>query len=125
MKTLASASFFRTFDLLVGAGNPDLRSHSWDIDGVRFERERHSYDGRACAFTLEVFSLTRPGRQGWALIVAKEYWRAGAGQRPIRTGHWNKRLAGSSRDILTWMRVQENALERKALHRVDRARAAG
>ena len=41
MKTLASASFFRVFDLLLGTSNPGLRLDAWEIGDVRFEHERH------------------------------------------------------------------------------------
>jgi hypothetical protein len=46
MKTLSSASFFRVFNLLVGASNPCLRLDAWEIGGVRIEHERHSYSDR-------------------------------------------------------------------------------
>jgi hypothetical protein len=45
MKSLASPSFFRLFDLLVSHANPGLKSPHWTFDGVEFERERHSFMG--------------------------------------------------------------------------------
>ncbi len=112
MKTLASASFFRAFDLLIGTGNPGLRLDDWQAGGVRFERERHSYSGRSHCFTIEVFLLTRPGRHGWQLMVAKEHWWDGGHKRAIKTLRWSQPLGGSRRDILAWLREQEQALER-------------
>jgi hypothetical protein len=45
MKSLASPSFFRFFDLLVGHTNPGLKLPRWTFDGVELERERHSFMG--------------------------------------------------------------------------------
>jgi hypothetical protein len=68
---------FRLFDLLVGAGNPGLKAMRWKFDGVEFERHRHSFMGPHHGMTMDVFTLTRRGRRGWSLMVAKEYWWAG------------------------------------------------
>jgi len=67
VKTLASRSFFHTFDLLLAAANPSLTLSSWSQDGVACARERHS-------FAVEVVTMTRPGREGWTLMVLKEFW---------------------------------------------------
>jgi hypothetical protein len=114
MKTLSSASFFRVFDLLVGTSNPGLRLDAWDIGGVRVEHERHGYSGRSHCFAIEVFLLIRPGRRGWELIVAKEYWWDGGHRRSIRTSRWSQLIGGSRREVLAWWREQEHALERRS-----------
>lgn len=113
MKTLSSASFFRAFDLLIGIRNPGLKLDTWESGGVRFERERHSYTGRSYCFAIDVFLLTRPGRRGWELLVAKETWWNGGRQRAIKTLRWSQPTAGSRRDILAWLREQEHDMERR------------
>jgi len=114
MKTLASASFFRVFDLLLGTSNPGLRLDAWEIGDVRFEHERHSYNGRSHCFTIEMFLLTRSGRRGWQLMVVKEYWWDGGHRRSIKTSRWSQPTGGNRRDILAWLREQEQALDRRA-----------
>jgi hypothetical protein len=114
MKTLASPSFFRTFDLLLAAANPGLRLSHWTQDGVVWERERHSFNGRSHGFAVEVATLTRAGRQGWTLIVVKEFWWAGNHGKELRSSRWAQLLGGRRNDAIGWMREQEKALERES-----------
>jgi hypothetical protein len=113
MKTLASASFFRTFDLLLAAGNPGLKLSHWNQDGVAWERERHSFNTRAYGFALEIATLTHSGRQGWSLIVVKEFWWTGDRDKGVRSTHWAHLLSGRRDAAIGWMREQEKMLERE------------
>ncbi len=79
MKSFASPSFFRVFDMLVNATNRNLALSQWPIDEVDRERDRHSFTSPKYGLTVEVFTLTKPGKRGWSLIVVKEYWWADAG----------------------------------------------
>lgn len=101
------------FDLLIGTSNPGLKLEAWEVDGVRFERARHSYTGSSHCFAIDVFVLTRPGGRGWRLLVAKEYWWDGGHNRAIRTLRWSQPIAGSRRDIMAWLREREQILERR------------
>jgi hypothetical protein len=112
MKTFASASFFRTFDLLLAATNPGLKLSRWAQDGVDWERERHSFTGRAHGFAVEVVTMTRSGRQGWTLMVVKEFWWAGNQGKDIRGTRWAHLMSGRRTDALDWMREQERVQER-------------
>ena len=112
MKSLSSASFFRVFDLLVGETNPGQKLDGWRVDDVRFERERHSFSGRTHCFAIDVFTVSRPGRRSWALTVVKEYWWDGGHKRSIKTLNWSKPLEGNRRDIMAWLRNQENAFSK-------------
>ncbi|MEJ2434353.1 MAG: hypothetical protein P8Y53_14770, partial [Pseudolabrys sp.] len=69
MKTLASPSFFRTFDLLLDAGNPGAKLTHWNYDGVEWVRDRYSVTGPSHGFIIDIISLTQPGRRGWSLMV--------------------------------------------------------
>lgn len=113
MKTLSDASFFRVFNLLVGTSNPGQKLDSWTIDDVHFERERHTFGGRTYCFAIDVFALSRVGRRGWSLIVVKEFWWDGGHRRSIRTQGWSKLAGGSRRDVMVWLRGQEQRLERQ------------
>jgi hypothetical protein len=114
MKNFASPSFFRTFDLLMGATNPGLKLTEWTYDGVEWVRDRYSVTGRTYGFVIEIISLTRPGRRGWCLMVTKEHWWAGAGIEPIKSGRWARPVSGRGKDIIEWFRKQESELDRGA-----------
>jgi hypothetical protein len=115
MKTLASPSFFRLFDLLLSTTNPGLKLLRWTHDGVEFERTRHSTMGPKHGLAIEIFTLTRAGRRGWTLMVIKEYWWAGEqGNKPLKNLRWARATSGQRSDILHWLRTQEAALERSS-----------
>jgi hypothetical protein len=113
VKTFASASFFRAFDLLLAKTNPSLKLSHWTYDGVEWGRERHSFGGRTHGFAVEVATMTRPGRQGWTLMVVKEFWWAGNQGKELRSSRWAQLLSGRRNDALGWMREQERGLERE------------
>jgi hypothetical protein len=110
MKTLASPSFFRTFDLLLSTSNPRMTKNRWTHDGVEFEHDRHSFSGPKHGLTIEIYTLTRSGRRNWSFMVTKEYWWAGSDNKALKNLRWVRPLTGSRIDILNWMREQEHAL---------------
>ena len=112
MKSLATPSFFRTFDLLVGASNPGLKLTHWTYDGVEWVRDRYSVTGRNHGFVIEIITLTRSGRRGWCLLVAKEHWWAGSRIEAIKSTQWSRAVNGQRKDILEWFRKHEKALDR-------------
>jgi hypothetical protein len=111
MKSLARPSFFRMFDLLVSTLNPGLKQTRWTHDGVDFERERHTFTGPRHSLTIDIFTLTRGGRRGWSLMVAKEYWWAGAEGRAFKNSRWARPLSGQRADLFAWLRKQQAALD--------------
>ena len=112
MKSLAQPSFFRVFDLLLGATNPGLKLSSWTHDGVAWERERHGFTGPKHGQTIEIVTLTRPGKHGFSIMIVKEYWWVGKENRAVKAVRWAKPIDGERRDILNWFRAQEAALDR-------------
>jgi hypothetical protein len=114
MKSFASASFFRLFDVLMDATNPHLKLAHWTFEGVNCEHERHSFNGHAHGFVMETFTLTRPGRRGWALLVVKEYWWVGEATDAIRLLRWARPTSGRRSDVLEWLRAQQLALDRRS-----------
>ena len=125
MKTLSGASFFRLFDMLTAASNPGLKADRWAVEDVCFERERHSFSGRTHCFAIDVFMLSRAGRSGWTLMVAKEFWWDGDHKRAIRMQGWSRPIDGRRRDIMVWLRDKEIELQRQTGVFVDRKRKAG
>ena len=113
MKSVASPPFFRVFDMLVNSTNHNRTLSQWSIDGVECERDRHSFTGPKYGLTVEVFTLTRPGKRGWSLIVVKEYWWAGKEKEAMRMPHWAKLNSGERSDVLEWFRGQERALQER------------
>jgi hypothetical protein len=114
MKSLASPSFFRTFELLLATTNSGLKRSRWSHDGVEFERERHGFSGPKHGLTIEIFTLTRPGRRGWSLMVTKEYWWAGSENKAFKNVRWARPTSGNRTDILGWLRAQEASMERSS-----------
>jgi hypothetical protein len=114
MKGLARPSFFRVFDLLLATSNPGLKLSRWTYDGVEFERERHSVMGPKHGLAIEIYTLARPGRRGWTLMVTKEYWWAGEESKALKNLRWARPTNGQRADILSWLRTQEAALERSS-----------
>jgi hypothetical protein len=112
MKSLASPSFFRLFDLLVSHTNPGLKLSRWTFDGVEFERERHSFLGPKHGVAIEIFTLMRGGRRGWTLMVTKEYWWVGEESKALKNLRWARATSGQRSDIMAWLRAQEAALDR-------------
>jgi hypothetical protein len=113
MKSLARPSFFRVFDLLLGTTNPGLKLSSWSHDGVTWERERHSFTGPKHGQTIEIVTLTRPGKHGWSVMIVKEYWWVGKENRALKVLRWAKPVAGQRSDIMNWFRAQEASLDRQ------------
>jgi hypothetical protein len=117
VKSLARPSFFRVFDLLLSTTNPGLKLSSWTRDGIAWERERHSFAGPNHGQTIEIVTLTRPGRRGWSLMVVKEYWWVSKENKPVRAFRWAKPIEGQRTQIIEWFRSQEAALTpRTAAH---------
>lgn len=110
MKNFAQPSFFRLFDLLVSLTNGGLKRSHWTHDGVEFERERHSVMGPRHGLTIEIFTLRRAGRRGWALMVVKEYWWAGEETKALKNLRWARPIDGKRADILSWLRAQDSRI---------------
>jgi hypothetical protein len=114
MRTLASPSFFRSFDLLTGIHNSGFKRARWTMNGVACERERHSFSGAMHGFAVEIVTLVHPGKRGWTLMIVKEYWWLGSEGKDMRTTRWARPLQGRKADIVAWFREQSAALDRSA-----------
>jgi hypothetical protein len=110
VKSLARPSFFRVFDLLLSTTNPGLKLSSWTRDGIEWMRERHSFAGFNHGQTIEIVTMTRPGKRGWSLMVVKEYWWVGKDSKPVKALRWAKPIEGQRIRIIEWFRAQEARL---------------
>ncbi len=119
MKSFGDPAFFRLFDLLMSLTNRGLKRSHWTHDGVEFERERHSVTGPKHGLAIEIFTLTRPGRRGWSLMVIKEYWWAGEESKALKNLRWARPISGQRGDIIAWLRTQDAKIENGPL--VNRA----
>jgi len=115
MKSLARPSFFRFFDLLLSVSNPGLKRSHWTFADVAFTRERHSFHGPQHGLAIEIFTLTRAGKRGWTLMVAKEYWWAGEEAKALKSLRWARATAGQRADLMDWLKTQEAALESRTV----------
>ena len=104
---IGDASFFRIVDRLLSAGTTRAPRTHWSIDGVEWDRERHSYSGATHGFTIEVTTGVCTGPPGWTLRVVKEYWRDGRGES-TRDLQW-----ALKRDDFTFSRRLGSALAAK------------
>jgi hypothetical protein len=120
MKSLGQPSFFRVVDLLLGKANPRLALASWGRDGIIWERERHSFSGAKHGMGIEIVTVTRDGRRGWRVMIVKEYWWAGAENKPIKSARWAKVVAGQRNDVLNWFRAQEASLDSELVRDVQK-----
>jgi hypothetical protein len=111
MKNFVSTSFFLLFEQIIRQTNPDLSQDRWRGDGVEWERSRHSFAGRVYSHTLEVYTATRDGKDGWQLIVVKEQWWAGRKGEVAKMQQWARPLHGKPAKILAWFAARKRALE--------------
>ena len=111
MRKIGDASFFRIVDRLLEPGTTRVPRTSWSIDGVDWQRERHSYAGASHGFTVEVTTGRRSGTAPWTMLVVKEYWRD-AGGESMKSPQWAHIEAGSRADVVAWLERQERNLER-------------
>jgi len=111
VRKIGDASFFRIVDRLLEAGPTRTPKTRWNIDGVDWLRERHSYAGASHGFTIEVTTGTRAAKPAWTLMVVKEYWRDARGES-MKSPQWAHIEAGSRADVVAWLERQERNLER-------------
>jgi hypothetical protein len=110
MRKIGDASFFRIVDRLLAAGTGRTPVVRWTIDGVHWQRERHSYAGASHGFSLEVTTGRRAASPSWTMVVVKEYWRAADGEA-MKSLQWAHIETGRRADVVTWLERQERKLE--------------
>jgi hypothetical protein len=112
MRRIGDASFFRIADRLLAPRASRDQAVEWVIDGVRWQRERHSYSGATHSFTAEVTTGRNTQAPPWTLLIVKEYWRKGEGGDDIKSLQWAHVTAGRRTDVVAWLKRQERSLDR-------------
>ena len=92
------------------ATNPGLKMIRWDVAGVLWRCDRHSYRGQAYAFQCNTHTLEYKGRKPWALLYVDETWWDEAAKNVVRSNHWGRMLSGNRADAFAWFKEQEEAL---------------
>ncbi len=110
MKRIGDASFFRIVDHLLTPTPARVAATHWSIDGVDWQRERHSYSGSSHGFSVEVTTGTKATPPEWVLMIVKEYWRDSNGQS-TKSLQWAHIEKGSRTNVVAWLKRQERELE--------------
>ena len=119
MKRIGDPSFFRIVDQLLAFDAARATATQWKIDGVDWQRERHSFSGRAYGFSVEVTTGTKPAPASWVLMVVKEYWRAPDGES-LKNAQWAHIEKGGRSEVVAWLEKQKVRLEATAPDRPPR-----
>jgi hypothetical protein len=109
MPGLNTRSFFARWHALHAASNPGLRKDRWEVDGVEWTKERHSFWGERYSFQFEVHRMAHRygSRHGWALLVVIERWWGPNRKASLREAYWCRRVAGTAESISAWLRKQQ------------------
>ena len=128
-RNLNNRAFFLQWELLYAATNPGYRKDQWDVGGVEWNKDRHSYWGEHYSVSLDVHRLIcrQKGGGAWQLLVVAETWWGPDRDRSIRNTRWCKVLAGTSQQISEWVRQQAAAMSSAGssdLHDIKEGRCA-
>ena len=107
---LGDNKFFNLFALIASSSNADRTCDAWDVDRVRWTRERATHRGPHWSFQIEIHTLERAGRAGWILLVGRETWWQGGKSDAFRNGHWVHLSHGARADVLKWFQEREREL---------------
>ncbi len=110
MKSFNDALFANRFMRISMATCPGHQINNWQVAGVAWCRDRHSYYGQAYSFQCDAYTLTFSGRRSWAILYVNETWWDEAGKAVVRSTHWGRLLRGNKSDVFAWFKAQEEAL---------------
>lgn len=108
---LGDTKFFNLFSLAAAAANSDRTRDAWEVDHVRWTRERANHKGPSYSFQIELHTLVHDGRRGWMLLVGHETWWAAGKPDAFRNGRWVHLAKGARGDVLKWFAKREEELE--------------
>jgi hypothetical protein len=109
---LGDNNFFNLFARLITASNPDRECDEWQVEGVRWRRQRH-IRWAALSFQIETHELQRPAKPAWRLIFVHETWWGADRRKAIRNTHWTHLAAGNRRDVLRWFGERQDEMDRR------------
>ena len=108
MRGVNDRNFLNAWQILYRASCPAGAETEWRVGDVAWLKQRHGFGARDYAFAIEVHRLRRAaGRdRAWTLLVTTEHWWDGA-QTLVMSKTWARVPHGSARDIVAWMKEQE------------------
>jgi len=106
MSSLNSRAFFRQWQMLYDASNPDHLKDRWKVDGIDWTKERHAYWGENYSTQYEVHRLVHwEGRElEWQLLVVVERWWGPDRKTCIRNVSWCRAVSGKSDKVRAWFK---------------------
>ena len=105
MKGMRDGPVLRHWEALLARTDPGPAQDSWAVDGVAWSRQRHTYWGLAHSFRIEAHTLAKDAPRAWRLLVVREtHWGMDRSQA-ARMANWCQLEAGSSADVMSWMRA--------------------
>lgn len=107
---LGNKAFFTLFAQLVAATNPNRDCEEWQVNSVRWRRQRHSL-WATVSFQLEIHELRHTTRPNWTFLFVRETWWSADRRRAIRDACWTHVESGNRRDVLRWFTEREKDLE--------------
>jgi len=121
MPSLNSRSFFFQWRAVYARSNPGLNRDRWEIDGVSWTRERHSFWGERYSLQLEIHRLEHRQRANvdWQLLVVTERWWGANRDKAVRDTTWCKLLSGKADRVRAWLGKQEGARVASPVGRAD------
>jgi len=110
VKTFNDAYFANSFMRISMTTCPGPQINNWQVAGVTWHRDRHSYYGQDYSFQCDIHTLSFAGRRAWGLLYVNETWWDEKGKNVVRSTHWGRLLRGSKTDVFAWFKAQEGAL---------------
>lgn len=115
MKGFNDTRFANIFGRIHMALNPGLQAYRWEAEGVAWSRDRHSHHGPHYSYQCEAFVLERRAalQNPWLFLYVAETWWDRDGKNVLRSTAWGKVMKGRKPDVIAWMKIQAEKLERQ------------
>ena len=106
---LGDSNFFNLFQRLAAASNRDRDCDQWNVEGVRWHRQRHIV-WSSVSHQLETHELIHAVRPKWMLVLVHEIWWGSDRRKAIRNARWVHLQSGNRNDVLKWFAARESDL---------------
>lgn len=110
---LGDTKFFNLVSLLAAETNPGRGIDAWEVDHVRWTRERMNRKGPIYSYQIELHTLVHDGKRGWTLLMGHETWWAAGKADAFRNGRWVHLAKGARADVLKWFAKREEEMEKE------------
>ncbi|HUO00763.1 MAG TPA: hypothetical protein VMU69_31595 [Bradyrhizobium sp.] len=109
MRGLHTRTFFWQWHAVYAASNLGRGKDHWQIDGVSWSKQRHTYWGEYYSMHHEVHRLERKSgnKTDWSIMVVLERWWGPERDKSVRDMSWCKLISGRPDRVLAWLRKQD------------------